>query len=183
MSDQRIAKLFLREVRRDLRPYLRRINRCLGLLSEEQIWWRPNPASNSAGNLVLHLCGNMRQWIISGLGGAPDARDRDAEFAARGALSRSSAHQKTGSRRALLRQLNATEREVEAVLRRLTAWNLARRYTIQGFQVTGLAAVAHVYSHFTYHGGQIAYLTKLQRGQDLRLTKLPADSRPRRRRS
>jgi uncharacterized damage-inducible protein DinB len=163
MREDRLAELFLAEVRRDLRPYLRRIHSCLRLLIEKQIWWRPNPASNSAGNLVLHLCGNMRQWIISGLGGAPDVRDRDAEFAAR------SAH----SRRALQDRLAVTFREADAVLRRVSPEALARRYVIQGFRVTGLAAVAHVYSHFSYHAGQIAYLTKLQQGRDLRLTKLP----------
>ena len=164
MDNPRIAALFLTEIRRDLRPYHRRIQHCLGLLSEEQIWWRPNRASNSAGNLVLHLCGNMRQWIISGLGGAPDLRARDAEFAARGGIPR----------RALLRRLDSTFREADAVLRRLPARSLSRRYVIQGYHVTGLAAVAHVYSHFTYHAGQILYIAKLQRARDLRLTKLPA---------
>ena len=164
MDNQRIAALFLTEIRRDLRPYLRRIQHCLRLLSEEQIWWRPNRASNSAGNLVLHLCGNMRQWIISGLGGAPDLRERDAEFAARGGIPR----------RALLHGLRATFRETDAVLRRLSAQALARHYVIQGYHVTGLAAVAHVYFHFSYHAGQIIYITKLQGARGLRLTKLPA---------
>jgi uncharacterized damage-inducible protein DinB len=163
MGEDRIAKLFLAAVRQDLRPYHRRIHHCLRRMSERQIWWRPNTASNSAGNLVLHLCGNMRQWIISGLGGAPDLRDRDAEFAARGGLPR----------RELLRRLNATAREVEAVLRRLPPEALTRRYVIQGFHVTGLAAVAHVYFHFSYHAGQIVYVTKLQKGRDLGLTRLP----------
>jgi len=106
----------------------------------------------------------MRQWIISGLGGAPDLRERDAEFAARGGIPR----------RDLLHWLRATFSEADAVLRRLSAQSLSRRYVIQGYHVTGLAAVAHVYSHFTYHAGQILYITKFQRARDLRLTKLPA---------
>jgi len=79
-----IAQLFLQDVRKQFERYRRRIDRCLSLLTEEEIWWRPNAASNSAGNLVLHLCGNVRQWIISGLGGAPDVRVRDKEFSERG---------------------------------------------------------------------------------------------------
>ncbi|MGH9651714.1 MAG: hypothetical protein ACRD3I_14770, partial [Terriglobales bacterium] len=59
--------------------YLPRIARCLSLLSEGEIWWRPHRTSNSVGNLLLHLEGNVRQWIISGLGGAPDRRERDTE--------------------------------------------------------------------------------------------------------
>ena len=94
-------------------------------------------------------------------------RERDAEFAARGGIPR----------RALLHGLRATFRETDAVLRRLSARSLSRRYVIQGFRVTGLAAVAHVYSHLTYHAGQILYITKLQRARDLRFTKLPAKRR------
>ena len=163
MREHDMADLFRAAVRRDLREYLRRVNHCLRQLNERQIWWRANDASNSAGNLVLHLCGNMRQWIVAGLGGAPDARDRDAEFAARGGQSK----------RALLLLLANTFRETEGVLRRITPQALTRRYVIQGFHVTGLGAVAHVYFHFSYHAGQIVYLTKLQQGKDLRLTKLP----------
>src|SRR5690348_2492933 len=81
-----------------IEKYLSRIVRCLRLLSEEEIWWRPNNASNAAGNIVLHLCGNIRQWIISGLGGEPDVREREKEFSERGPISR----------RALVTQLKAT---------------------------------------------------------------------------
>jgi uncharacterized damage-inducible protein DinB len=161
--DDRIAKLFLAEARTDIERYLRRTLHCLQLLSEEEIWWRPNAASNSAGNLVLHLSGNIRQWIISGLGGAPDARIREEEFSARGQFSR----------RALVTRLNQTVREAFRVLQRLPPQALTRQYRIQGFRVTGLAAVAHVFFHFSYHAGQIIYVTKLKRARDLRLTRLP----------
>ena len=177
MPKDRISSLFLAEVRRDLLPYAGRVRRCLQLLSEREIWWRPNGASNSAGNLVLHLCGNMRQWILAGLGGEPDLRERDAEFAERGPNSKSAAGRKDYSRRGLLRRLDSTMRETDTVLRRLSPEALTRRYVIQGFQVTGLAAVAHVYSHFTYHAGQILYLTKLRHGRDLRFTKLPPQAK------
>src|SRR4026209_2602342 len=68
--------------------YLPKIERCLERLTDEQIWWRANEESNSIGNLVLHLCGNARQWIISGVGGQPDARVRDTEFQQREVISR-----------------------------------------------------------------------------------------------
>jgi uncharacterized damage-inducible protein DinB len=139
------------------------IVQCLSQLTEEEIWWRPNPASNSAGNLVLHLSGNMRQWIISGLGGAGDVRVRDREFSERGPLPR----------RVLVTRLRTTVAEARRVLDRLPAGALARPYTIQGFRVTGLVAVAHVYEHFSHHAGQIIYITKLKRGRDLRFTRLP----------
>src|SRR5438132_10052512 len=68
--------------------YLPKIERCLELLNDEQIWWRANPQANSIGNLLLHLSGNVRQWIVSGIGGATDARDRDSEFAQREVIPR-----------------------------------------------------------------------------------------------
>ena len=142
---------------------LPRIVNCLQLLSEEDIWWRPNAASNSAGNLVLHLCGNVRQWIIAGLGGAEDRRDRDREFAERGPIPR----------KALVTQLRGTVREACRVLAQLSNESLTRKYKIQGYRVTGLGAAFHVTEHFGYHTGQIIYITKLKRAQDLKFTHLP----------
>jgi hypothetical protein len=163
-GERRIATLYLATARETLERYLPRIVRCLGELNERQIWWRPNAASNSAGNLTLHLCGNVRQWILSGLGGAPDVRRRDAEFAERGPMPR----------RVLVRRLQQTVREALRILRRLPPEALARHYRIQGFHVTGLSAVFNVTEHFAYHSGQIIYITKLRRSRDLRFTKFPA---------
>ena len=137
--------------------------KCLQQLSEEEIWWRPNSESNSAGNLVLHLCGNVRQWIISGLGGAEDMRERDREFAERGPIPR----------KALVTQLRRTVHVARRVLARLSDDSLSRKYVIQGFHVTGLDAAFHVTEHFGYHTGQIIYITKLKRAHDLRFTRLP----------
>src|SRR5437588_10610321 len=75
-----------REAANELASALGKIKHCLGQLNDEQVWWRSQPSLNSIGNLILHLCGNLRQWIIAGLGGAADARDRPAELAARGAI-------------------------------------------------------------------------------------------------
>jgi uncharacterized damage-inducible protein DinB len=140
-----------------------RIVNCLQQLSEEEIWWRPNSASNSAGNLVLHLCGNVRQWIISGLGGTEDRRQRDLEFAERGPIPR----------QLLVTQLRRTVQEACRVLARLSDDSLSRKYEIQGFHVTGLDAAFRVAEHFGYHTGQIIYITKLKRAHGLRFTHLP----------
>ncbi len=158
------AKPFLALVRHSLQAHhLPRIACCLNLLSDKQIWWRPHPTSNSVGNLVLHLVGNVRQWIISGLGGAPDRRERDKEFAERGLIPRS----------ALLARLQTTVAEACRVLKWLTAEDLARTHPIQGFRVTGLQAILHVTEHLAYHTGQIIFVTKLKRGEDLGFTRLP----------
>lgn len=147
------------------RHHLPRIEQCLQQLSEDEIWWRPNEASNSAGNLALHLAGNVRQWIVSGLGGAPDVRHRDQEFAERGPLPRAK----------LLQALRAAVTEACRVLRRLTSRDLHRTYSIQKLRVTGLNAVLHVTEHFAFHTGQIIFITKLKRGEDLGFTRLPEE--------
>jgi len=150
--------------------HLSRIARCLESLSGEQMWWRANPASNSIGNLVLHLQGNVRQWIISGLGGAPDRRERDLEFAERGPIAR----------RPLLDGLRKTVQEACRVIAGQSSGDLWRPRVIQGFHVTGLQALTHVTEHFAYHAGQIIYATKLQLARDLRFTRLPGQKRQRR---
>jgi len=163
----RIANLYIITAQKTFERYLPRIVSCLGELSQNQIWWRPNFASNSAGNLALHLCGNIRQWIISGLGGAPDIRNRDTEFSERGPLPR----------RVLIRRLRQTVREALGVLRRFPPSALTRRYVIQGFDVTGLYAVFNVAEHFSHHAGQIIYITKMKSARNLHFTKLPATSK------
>lgn len=165
--ETRLAELCLRQWRSRLEErFLPRIIECLAQLSEEEIWWRPNAASNSVGNLLLHLCGNMRQWIISGLGGVPDIRERDKEFAERGPIVRA----------ALRDELQRTVKESCAVLARLKPGDLTRRYRIQQYDVMGYQAAAQVEEHVAYHLGQIIYVTKLKRGKDLGFTRLPSAS-------
>jgi len=135
------------------------VRRCVGLLSEEQVWFRPNERSHSVGNLVLHLCGNVTQWVLGGLGGRPYARDRGAEFAVRGAVSREE----------LRRRLGETLAAAETVLRGLTPEAVAGEHEIQQYRVTGLAAVLHVVEHFAFHTGQIVTTTKWLLDVDLSL--------------
>ena len=134
------------------------------MLPEKEIWWRPNAASNSVGNLVLHLSGNIGQWIVSGLGGAPDTRERDLEFDERGPIPR----------REVAARIRTTVREACAVLDRLSEESLSHKYNIQGFRVTGMYAISQVLEHFAYHTGQIIFVTKLKRERDLGFTHLPA---------
>ncbi|MDR3677718.1 MAG: DinB family protein [Acidobacteriota bacterium] len=148
--------------------YLPRILSCIKALSTEQVWWRANEASNSAGNLVLHLTGNVRQWIISGLGGSADVRKRDLEFSERGPLPK----------RVLASRLQKTVQEACRVLRKLSAEDLARVHTIQKYRVTGMEAAFHVAEHFSHHAGQIILLTKMLTGSDLKFTHLPGEKKP-----
>jgi uncharacterized damage-inducible protein DinB len=130
---------------------------CVESLTDEQVWWRPNEASNSIGNLLLHLNGNVRQWLVASFNRQPDARNRPAEFDERKHVPAAT----------LVQQLDATLQEASAVLLRLTEADLLATYEIQGYTTTGLAAVYQVVEHFGLHHGQIVYITKMLRGQDL----------------
>jgi len=138
-----------------------RVKECVAPLTEEQIWWRPNPASNSIGNLLLHLNGNVRQWLVDSFNNDEDKRDRPAEFAA-----------KEGATAAeLLDKLGATLDEAAMVLDRLTTDDLLAPYEIQGYRVHGLDAIYRVVAHFALHYGQIVYITKSFTGRDMGFSK------------
>ena len=152
------ALAFLAQSRAFLRDeYVPKILRCLERLSDEDIWWRPNPASNSIGNLVLHLCGNARQWIIAAIEGQHDIRVRSAEFAAKSGFDG----------KTLASLLETTMKDVDAALADLDADALAEKRSVQGFDMTVLQAVYHVVEHFSGHMGQISYITKLRTAQGL----------------
>jgi len=142
------------EAANELTSALSKIKHCLGQLNDEQIWWRSQPALNSIGNLIQHLCGNLRQWIIASLGGAADVRDRPAEFAERGPIPKDG----------LLRTLDAVVSEAKEVLGRLTARQLLEVRRTQGFNVTGLAARFDSLPHFRGHTQEIVHMTRLQLG-------------------
>ncbi|HVW07739.1 MAG TPA: DUF1572 family protein [Bryobacteraceae bacterium] len=164
VKESALAEMIRKDARDGFGKYLPRIVRCLQLLTEEEIWWRPNSQSNAAGNIVLHLCGNLRQWVIAGLGGAPDVRERDKEFSERNPISR----------RKLIRKLRETVGEACEVIDGISARKMTQEFPIQGYRVSGMVAILHVYEHFAYHAGQMTYLTKLKRGRDLKFTRLPA---------
>ena len=158
MSTDPACDLFLDFSRNKLlNQYWARLGKAVEPLSQEQVWWRPNEASNSIGNLVLHLNGNVWQWLVASFNRLNDERDRPAEFNATGDLSAAD----------LLARLGQTMEEASKVLSRLTAEELLASWQIQGYTVSGMAAVYQVVEHFGLHYGQIVYITKMLEGRDL----------------
>jgi len=139
--------------------YLAKIERCVEHLTDDDVWWRANDASNSIGNLLLHLRGNVTQWIIGGVGGRPRERRRQQEFDERARIPS----------QALLAQLRAAVEEAAEVIRGLDADALLGSRQIQDYDVTVLEAIYHVVEHFSMHTGQIILLTKARTGEDLKL--------------
>ena len=156
--DSEMTALFLEFSRKKLLeqfwPHLRS---CVEPLTQEQVWWRPNPTSNSVGNLILHLNGNVRQWLVDSFNRQPNLRNRPAEFDAHEHLPAA----------ALLERHGATIEEASVVLAQLTETDLLEHYEIQGYQVRGLDAVYQVVEHFGLHYGQIVYIAKSLTGRDL----------------
>ena len=144
--------------RRLLEEYFPRIQRCFDELSNDDIWWRAHETDNSIGNLILHLNGNIRQWIISGLGGANDVRERPKEFSERRPMPKAQ----------LLKEFEGTLHEADRVLEQFDLSKLLEVRHIQKWEVTCLDVVSHVVEHVAQHMGQIIYITKLRKGTDLK---------------
>jgi uncharacterized damage-inducible protein DinB len=134
--------------------YLERIEVCAGTLTDDQIWSRGHETENSIGNLCLHLAGNVRQWILAGVGGEPDQRKRDAEFQAKGGANPTF-------------QLRDTVIGACDVIRGLPFERLREPLKIQDYPVTVFLAIYHVVEHFSHHTGQILFATKALSGEDL----------------
>lgn len=155
---QRTARAFIEQSRSYLLfEHLPRIRAAVIQLTKEDVWWRPNDASNSIGNLLLHLSGNVRQWIVGGVGGAEDTRERQAEFDRREPIPGPE----------LLALLSGAVADADAVLEALDPALLEEERVIQGRRVSVLEAIYHVVEHFSMHTGQIAYIAKLRLGKDL----------------
>ena len=127
-----------------------RIEKCLSLISEEQLWYKHNKHVNSIGNLILHLCGNVRQYICSGIFREKDLRTRDLEFS----------QSRTYTKDQLLNLLNETMSAIREKIDLTTPEMLLNEYSVQGFEEKGIAILIHITEHFSYHVGQITYLTK-----------------------
>ena len=152
-----LDRMFVDFSAKKLRQMAERIETCLGKLTLDQIWARGSEQENAVGNLVLHLCGNVRQWIVAGVGGAPDLRARDAEFVARGGTSSAD----------LSARLRGTVEEAAAVIERVPAARLPERIVVQGYDVSVMEAIYHVVEHFSGHTGQIIFATKMLTSEDL----------------
>lgn len=133
-----------------------RIYRCLSMVKDEDLWRQLHPNVPSVGNLILHLSGNARQWILSGLGGRPDNRVRDLEFIPQPNIKKSE----------LVFLLENLKVNLRQTLSELTEDEILVVRSIQGFDVSGLSAMIHVLEHFSYHTGQITTLTKLMTGRE-----------------
>lgn len=149
----------IKEVRRRLlEESVPRLKKCLEQLSENEIWYRPNDETVSMGNLVIHLCGNVRQWLLSGLGKAPDNRIRDDEFSEKGPIATEK----------LIAEVDAVMQKVEVLLDNLAPESLVEKHRVQGFDETGIGILMHVVEHFSYHVGQMTYFVKSTKNIDMK---------------
>lgn len=166
MPSASVESLFLDACVGRLNTAVEHIETCLGKLEGDRLWSRGGDRENAIANLILHLCGNVRQWIIHGLGGQPDIRVRELEFSTQGGLGAEE----------LKTRLRGTISEAVAVISNLTLEQLTARYEIQTRKVSGVEAVLVVVEHFGRHTGQIIYATKQLTGGDLSLA-APAAAR------
>jgi uncharacterized damage-inducible protein DinB len=160
MLHDAIARDFLDVSSRRLDQMTECLDVCLRKLSDNQVWQRQGAHENAVGNLVLHLCGNARQWVIHGVGGVADIRVRDAEFSADSG--------KSGTE--LIALFRSTMAEAKSVISAVATERLAERITPQGRDVSVLEAVYQVVGHVQQHVGQIILLTKQMTATDLDLT-------------
>ena len=126
-------------------------------LEEQYVWKRPNESSNSMGNLILHLCGNITQYVISSLGETEDIRERDKEFDTRSGLNKAD----------LLKKLEVTVNRAKDVIVNTTLNEWLKKREVQGFSLSGIGIVLHVVEHYSYHTGQIAFWVKQLNNKDL----------------
>jgi hypothetical protein len=154
-QDGDVAAAFVEETRAAIDQEHRRITYCLKQLDQEQVWRRPNPHVNCIGNIILHLCGNLRQWFLHGLGGEKDIRRRPEEFAATGPIRKED----------LLCSLGAVIERIDALLGSVTAETLLEPRRFQGFDRSVLAAVYGTVGHLEGHSLQIAYITHMLTGE------------------
>jgi len=135
-----------------------RVIKCLQEIEETEIWQRPNENSNSIGNVILHLCGNIRQYIISSLSETEDVRVRDIEFST-----------KEGFRKEeLIAKLKNIVDEAINIIEKADDKSLIKIYSVQGFNLSGIGIIIHVTEHYSYHTGQIVFWIKLLKNKDLR---------------
>jgi len=133
-----------------LTEYLDKIRLAVGHLDDDALWWRPAPGTNSAGNLLLHLAGNLSLWLLQGVGGRPYERDRAGEFAA----------DRSAARDELLDRLGTVVEECAALVEGLAESDLGAPVALQGYDVDARAAVFHAVEHMSYHTGQIVWIAK-----------------------
>ena len=160
---QDVAAAVAKEADDELDGAVRRIKHCIKQLNEEQVWWRPAAAMNSIANLILHVCGNVRQWITSGIGGAEDVRNRPTEFSEQGSIAKDE----------LLRRLDVAVAEAKTALANASPLVLLGSRRIQSFDVTGMQAIFESIAHFRGHTQEIVHMTRCQLGDDYEFAFVP----------
>lgn len=155
--DNQIQEEFVLNANYRMDESLRMIKICLDKLSEEVIWQKPNEATNSIGNLILHLCGNITQYGIASLQGIEDNRNRDEEFSVLSGYTKNELFQK----------LVSTVEDAKKVISEVTIEELLKKRSVQGFEFSGVGNIVHVVEHLSYHTGQIALWTKILNNRDL----------------
>ena len=153
-TTEELAQAYINEARHRLAHAVKKIKHCLNQLNDEQVWWRLHKSMNSIANLILHLCGNLRQWIVSGVGGEPDIRDRPKEFFERGPISKAD----------LICRLDELVANADSALAKVSPSQLLEDRRIQGFDTTSLSAIFSSLSHFQGHTQEIISLTRQQLG-------------------
>jgi len=142
---------------------MRKIEHCVGQLNDDQIWWRPRPEMNSIANLILHLSGNLRQWIVAGVGGSKDVRNRPLEFSDRSNRGKDE----------VISILKATVAEADKVLANVKPGELLSQRRIQGYDKTVIAAIIDTLAHFRGHVQEIIHITRQQLGEQYRFDFVP----------
>ena len=163
MDQNSLCAEFSRAIAAEFDDAVTKIVHCIDQLGDEQLWWRPAPNMNSIANLVLHLCGNIRQWVVAGVQGLDDTRNRPWEFATRDGF--------TGSD--LSRMLRELQADVHTVLANLTEPEMVRQRTIQGFECSSMQAILESVAHFRGHAQEIIHLCRIQLGDNYRFHFVP----------
>jgi hypothetical protein len=159
-----VTRAFVEEARATLRRMHGKIVHCLGQLSDEDVNWRPFAGANSIANIVVHLCGNVGQWVVAAVGGGVAERDRPGEFA----------QSLRATRGELLARLEAMVRQADAAIGGVSGETAVALRTIQGFETNVVAAVFHAVSHFEGHTHQIIYITRLRLGERYQFKWVPS---------
>lgn len=152
-----IENEFIKESISRLQENTPKIKKCFDELTEEEVWQRPNTSSNSIGNIIVHLCGNITQYILSSLGDVEDKRERDREFSIQSGLNK----------KELIDKLQSTVDHAAHVIEGIDSHDMLRIRSVQGYKLSAIGIIIHVVEHYSYHTGQIIFWTKLLKDKDL----------------
>tara|TARA_B100000809_G_scaffold184976_1_gene182993 strand:- start:578 stop:1108 length:531 start_codon:yes stop_codon:yes gene_type:complete len=161
-----LSDLVSNETSGELDAALGKIKHCVDQLTDDQVWWRPSDSMNSVANLLLHLCGNLGQWIVSGVGGAADVRERQKEFDQRSQTLKTE----------LMQQIESAVADAKMALSETSAEELLRIRPVQGNDVTGMQAILHSVAHFRGHAQEIVHMTRCQLGDSYEFDFVPPTS-------